>query len=198
MIQTITKILAIITFIIILIVAFGKDAEAGYKRYGDRYVPPKYTKIEGNAPIYLQKAFQKLRKTAGFKKHQIKLRVNYRVRRASAYISGNGSFAIITISRGELHLNEGYPEQMAFIIAHEIGHFALGHLRYGRPNSYADSRRREKAADLYGKRLMGKAGYNVCAAGEYWKRIMKKYGNRDGKTHPKYSERYRYLRCGKK
>lgn len=96
----------------------------------------------------------------------------------------------ITITTTFLKNIEG-TDELAFILAHE-----LAHIYDIRVNSkFIPSKAREKYADLQALKYMKKAGYDVCKAPNRFKRLMKKYGDSKGITHPKLSERIRYLSC---
>ncbi len=108
---------------------------------------------------------------------------------------GDGS---IVLHKGLLTFNRRHPDAIVYVMAHEIGHWVLGHLGWKHPWCASSNRRHkqcEKDADLYAITLMRKAGYNHCAAAENWKRMLYKFGNRGGSTHPTPRERYNYLRC---
>lgn len=83
------------------------------------------------------------------------------------------------------------PDELAFIIGHEMAHIALGHTK---PGSMVDSREQEYMADVYGLYLMQKAGYNPCNVPAFWKRLYEQ-GGIDIKTtsHPSHIQRAYYL-----
>ncbi|MFO0824642.1 MAG: hypothetical protein U0792_16250 [Gemmataceae bacterium] len=79
----------------------------------------------------------------------------------------DGKFVpLVRITWGYIDLLGDDEHGIALVLAHELGHHALGHT--ARPIEYkpgalalADSHRREADADLYGARLMLKAGYSL-------------------------------------
>ena len=79
-------------------------------------------------------------------------------------------------------------DQVAFILAHELSHITLGHLGSSRQSPpYLG----ELNADRMATFLMLKAGYNVCAASEYWKKDITKSGiNLFVVSHPPNTTRY--------
>ncbi|MBA4190357.1 MAG: hypothetical protein C0467_20410 [Planctomycetaceae bacterium] len=74
--------------------------------------------------------------------------------------------SVIEFTRGYLELLKGSEHGIALVLGHELGHHALGHTTQGRPSASEalaaiDSHRREADADMYGARLMLKAGYSL-------------------------------------
>lgn len=99
------------------------------------------------------------------------------------YISGN----VITLSHTLLkNIGTDY-DQIAFLLGHEIGHYILGHCRFG---YLFDSHRCEFNADKFSAELMRDAGYNV-------QRGIKLFDSFDiqhaTKTHPSVEERINRL-----
>jgi tetratricopeptide (TPR) repeat protein len=75
----------------------------------------------------------------------------------------------VKITRGYLDIIDGNEHALALILGHELGHHLLGHV--GRPpqtkpaaKDAMDGHRREADADLFGARLMLRAGYSVRQA----------------------------------
>lgn len=88
-------------------------------------------------------------------------------------VSG-GSF--YTLTNGEL----------AFILAHEIGHVVLHH-----DTSNETSADKEGAADKYGAYLLLRSGQYVCEARNFWDRLIQLRGDYQTTiTHPSKTERY--------
>lgn len=109
------------------------------------------------------------------------------VQEANAYANGFGNMYITT----PFLLFMKNPDELAFIIGHEMAHIALGHTK---PGNKADSREVEYMADVYGLYLMQKAGYNPCNVPAFWKRLYEQ-GGIDIKTtsHPSHIQRAYYL-----
>lgn len=81
---------------------------------------------------------------------------------------------LIRITRGYLEIFEGNEHTIALVLGHELGHHALDHTDrwdkfVGKPKPEAllaaEGHRREADADLFGGRLMLKAGYSPRGRG---------------------------------
>lgn len=144
----------------------------------------------------LQVKFQKLKKVAGPKSIGSTLWIHTTSTQIQAITWGDGS---IVIHKGELTFNRRHPDAVVYVMAHELAHWVLGHLTPSGHAMCASSNKRhrqcEKAADLWAVDIMEKAGYNKCAAGNLWLRMINSYGHFGGVTHPTSLERYNYLRC---
>ena len=143
----------------------------------------------------LQRMFDRLKAQAGPAAKNAKIYINHTSNAIQAITWSDDS---IVIHKGELIFNKDYPDQLAFVIGHELGHVVLKHLGWRYPFCRATEKAHrmcEKDADLYGKMLMAKAGYDKCEAAKIWKRMADLFGNLDGVSHPTYLQRYEYLRC---
>jgi predicted Zn-dependent protease len=99
-------------------------------------------------------------------------------------------------------------DEIALILGHEIAHGMLGHLNHQMPVPEGNSEAMlgangfiavlEGNADKMGAVYMMKAGYDVCAGREIYKKWLHKKGNYIGQSHPNYSYRYAELNinCG--
>jgi beta-barrel assembly-enhancing protease len=91
-------------------------------------------------------------------------------------------------------------DELAFIIAHEMAHNALGHPQMLKAQGRTKSRilATEIEADQFSLKLMHKAGYDPGAAARFWTRFGKKTGLgifSDG-THQRTATRVRALEAG--
>lgn len=150
-----------------------------------------------SAPPHIQVALKQLKSKAGLKNQdKIKVFVEYGNMSKNASICDSGT---IVITEGNVIFTKQFPNQLYFILAHELMHWKNGDLstRYKYCDaSLANSRQCEKQADLGGKKLMKAAGYDHCAGGNYWFRWLYRYGDTGkGGSHPSAKERYEYLRC---
>lgn len=73
---------------------------------------------------------------------------------------------LVRITRGYLDVLGGDEHGIALVLGHELGHHALGHTtreEFAKPGAFKamESHRREADADLFGARLMLKAGYSL-------------------------------------
>jgi len=98
----------------------------------------------------------------------------------NAYIQPTGE---ITISQGILDLVQSDSE-LAFVIAHEIGHFLLEHHldNFNQGQSYRDYQDREIQADLLAIEMMGAVGLNTKSALTLLDRIAKFGGCHQGSS----------------
>lgn len=68
----------------------------------------------------------------------------------------------IVLSGGLLQVIED-PSELAFVIAHELGHLQLGHLTSIHPDSSGETIERELAADRYAQQLLRQSGFSPGA-----------------------------------
>lgn len=79
------------------------------------------------------------------------------------------------LSDGRIFIGEGMAklfksdDEIACVLAHEMGHVVLRHEVCSNPGY-------EAAADRFALRLMGKAGYKPAAAAGFWKRYYERIG----------------------
>ena len=106
-------------------------------------------------------------------------------------VNGKKVVIITTAMIESLHYNE---DQVAMILAHEIAHHSLQHLRY----KISDQIIRETDADILGHRLATQAGYDKCAGYAIWMQEMVLNSSVDYlhgiNTHPKLAVRAEYFR----
>lgn len=76
-------------------------------------------------------------------------------------------------------------DQVAFVLAHEIGHVVLGHFDLEK----MPSKLKENSADKYGSYLVLRSGYDVCQGKNLWVEFVKKFGDAISVTHPSGKER---------
>jgi beta-barrel assembly-enhancing protease len=93
-------------------------------------------------------------------------------------------------------------DELAFIIAHEMAHNALGHPQMLKAQGRTTARilATEIEADQFSLKLMHKAGYDPAAAARFWTRFGKKTGLgifSDG-THQRAAARVQALEAGAK
>lgn len=103
-----------------------------------------------------------------------------------SYTDGTGT---IYIDPDDIKLCNRNMDCVASIVAHEIGHNVLGHVR---GNNYAD-KQQEKDADLYAVKLLNAAGYNPSAGAKFFMTIGTLYGDDGGPSHPNNSVRVQYI-----
>jgi predicted Zn-dependent protease len=144
----------------------------------------------------LKHKFDKLKKAAGPSAIGASLWIHTTSKQIQAVAWGDGS---IVIHQGELTFNKNHPDAVVYVMAHELAHWSLGHLTTV-GHAYCGTtnerhRKCEQAADLWAVDIMEKAGYNKCAAGGLWLRMLQSFGNIGGVTHPTAKQRYNYLRC---
>jgi membrane-associated protease RseP (regulator of RpoE activity) len=116
----------------------------------------------------------------------------------------------ILLTTGILHFVAG-DDELAFVLAHEIAHNALEHSQTTRLKSALDNflaattgemnpgmspparRSLEAQADYVGMQIVAKAGFDVQAAGNFWRRLIKASGIRTStpflSTHPDTPDR---------
>lgn len=138
--------------------------------------------------------FERLKKHAGYDARLLRL-IIVDEPRINASID---SFGNIRLYQGMIDFNGPFREHTVSVLAHEIAHWTEGHLRptgYHCDISLSGSRMCEKSADIAGQRLMDKAGYDACEASGIWLRLLMKYGNLGGSSHPTMWDRFNYLRC---
>lgn len=140
--------------------------------------------------VYIKSVFDRLIKASNQK--GITIRVTHD-KYVNAAMCSNG---ILEVTQGLVDFTREDVDMLAGIIAHEIGHHKLKHTKIW-PRSSAHSRILEKAADIYAFNLMPLAGYNQCDYVKAFKKLLKKYGNEGGDTHPSTLERIKYLECHK-
>jgi Zn-dependent protease with chaperone function len=145
---------------------------------------------------YALQVFNKLKRAAGPESRGTRLYINKSSRAVQVVIFGNGD---IVIHQGWLTFFKGTPLALHTVLGHELGHWVLhnkSEAAHRRCQSSKKAHRAcERAADLYGKQLMKKAGYNHCAAAAVWLKMLKTFGNAGGDTHPTFKQRYTSLRC---
>lgn len=98
----------------------------------------------------------------------------------NAFALGNNN---IVVSTGLLDLLDSRDE-LAFVLAHELAHFQLGHIRHAltgggtEPQSNPNLLQRELDADLRARALLRGAGFDEHAGGELLQRILRaNWGN---------------------
>lgn len=104
----------------------------------------------------------------------------------NAYASKQG----VIINQGMLDFLEN-KDQLAIILAHELGHMARGD-----QNRWLGSYQQEYHADQYGANLAVKAGYNRCKGVQWFKKSMRLWGDDTSRSHPMDSLRYGRINYG--
>lgn len=88
-----------------------------------------------------------------------------------------------------VYLNKGMlrfvrnEDEMAMVLGHEIGHYVLGH--------WTSTPKNEYASDVFGARLVSKAGYNRCKG----VLVILRFHDGDSSTHPASNKRYNRIKC---
>lgn len=97
----------------------------------------------------------------------------------------------IYITKGYMKLLDNYPDQIAFVLGHELAHVLLGHTEYKLwdTSRYSQSEL-ELNADTYGAMLLMKAGFDVCKANQDHLNILSMFGNSVDSDHPTNILRY--------
>ncbi len=102
----------------------------------------------------------------------------------------------ISVSRPLIDLAQT-DDQLAMVIAHEMGHLLLGHTDPAAMSLDEDSAREEELhADYVGVYLVARAGFQPRAAVELWPNLIAAQPQLlgGGKLHPGVGERYRALK----
>ncbi len=73
-------------------------------------------------------------------------------------------------------------DELAFVVAHEIGHAVLGHIGGSAPKKEAD-------ADYFATYLVARAGYDPEGGSRFFRRVASKPGTLVRTTHPSFPER---------
>lgn len=107
----------------------------------------------------------------------------------NAYTTGDK----IVVYRGIL--NKVDINGAAFLLAHELAHVSLEHLK-SIPASDQESEKKESLADKLGAYYTMRAGYDICKARQIWKVLRDEDGDYLGADHPGYSYRYNSLNIG--
>ena len=95
----------------------------------------------------------------------------------------------ITIYTGMLNFVNS-ADELAVVLAHEVCHLL--------ENDVGAVMEQEKQADICGRDLMQKAGYNPQAGVRYHSRYIQQYGDIGPPTHPYASTRKEFYRTGDK
>jgi predicted Zn-dependent protease len=103
-----------------------------------------------------------------------------------SYTNGRGD---IYIAKADIALCGRELNCIAFIAAHELGHNVLGHVR---GNDYTNIMQ-EMDSDVYAIQLTKEAGLNPCAGAAFFKKIISIWGDSGGNTHPRHSQRVKYM-----
>ncbi len=88
----------------------------------------------------------------------------------------------IKINTGMLRFLDN-KEQLALVLGHEIGHI--------KTNGWG--KRWEFTADAYGAALASSVGYSACKGREFFRKMVKRFGNYPSTSHPKNGDRYNKL-----
>lgn len=116
---------------------------------------------------------------------------------AGCYVSrapGAGLPATVRVTTQLLADLRGDADALAFLVAREIGHVALGHLRGQKAESpLAFDRDQERTADQYGATLMLRAGFSFRAAGSGLARLLVPSPG-DAPAAPSWDERAAHVR----
>jgi predicted Zn-dependent protease len=108
----------------------------------------------------------------------------------------NGSYRVNAgATRDRVKVTEGMlrfvqnEEELAFVIAHEMSHVALGH--FGGVMSYTGRTQLEYEADEKAIEIMAAAGYDVSQAPDILRRMSRKYRGSDrmAASHPSFDKR---------
>lgn len=98
----------------------------------------------------------------------------------------------IVIFMGAIKQADSWDE-VALILGHEVGHGVLGHLRNCNLSDTEEARLAEASADKIGAIYIMKAGYNICKAREFFKRLAQSEGDVLDGSHPSLMYRYAQL-----
>lgn len=107
---------------------------------------------------------------------------------ANAYASKQG----VVINQGMLNFLDN-KDQLALILAHELGHMAVGD--QNKPE-WVRTYQSEYNADQYGANLAVMAGYNRCRGVQWFKKSMRLWGDDTSRDHPMDSLRYGRISYG--
>lgn len=105
----------------------------------------------------------------------------------NAYTTGTE----IVVFQGLIDFCEN-DDQLALVIAHELAHNTLMHLKIMTGDGALQSVL-EAQADKMGAFYIMKAGYNICKAREFWSNMSKRSGDYPIGDHPPYAYRYAEL-----
>lgn len=136
----------------------------------------------------IRRLFEKLKTETGQTQDDVFLIIDENSQ-LNAYTDGTK----VVLFRGMINFVAN-TDELALILSHELAHVALRHVVF--PQFANESLATEANADKMGAVYMMKAGYNICIAREFWKRMRDGYGNSQGGSHPDYSYRYDELNIG--
>ena len=150
--------------------------------------------LYSNQHVYeeVHKIYRKIQAASGQGQDRIPLRI-VQSDQINAYCDG----IQIVMYTGLIDNAKNYDE-IAMVLGHELAHQNLEHLRRMYDPPGVKRQVTEANADKLGAVYMMKAGYDICVAREFWKRMRNEEGNSLLKSHPNYSYRYDELNinCG--
>lgn len=137
-------------------------------------------------PLHVLQLFIQLKKASGF--HNIGGIYIVPSTDINAFVTHHYNNVYITPAMLRL---ANTPDQLAYVLGHEIGHVVLGHTTKMR---YKDNRRNEYLADVFGLYLVQRIGLNPCEARKVWLKYKELAGmDIFTITHPSATQRAEYL-----
>lgn len=150
-----------------------------------------------HAPQDIQDIFTMLQFTAGKSANKIQLWL-YTSNVVNAHMDDSANLVIYAGILNFIMRDRNDKDMLAGIMAHEIGHWTLGHVRDSSTcfDTALNTRNCEREADIYSVKLMTDAGYDCHHASKFFTDIIKTWGSinlKNESTHPSDRERETYI-----
>lgn len=149
---------------------------------------PKDPHIAKQKYAWVIKVFRDIRRVSGIPKLHLMI-----TNGGSPYVDET---LVIHLPEGELnHFFKHNISGLAAIIGHEAEH-VINRDVFGAQVSDEEQVKKEIRADIGGKELAIRAGYDGCGISKFWREYFKEYGHTpEDTTHPDPLQRANYLEC---